>query len=83
MKLFRWLGSLFDDADTAYSSPGTCESIFLMDDDVSHPANGVPMIGDFGGIDIEGNLYGTDSFCDSSWDSTDQGGCMSGGGEDW
>lgn len=51
MKLFGGLGRLFDDADAAYSSPGSSEPIFLMDDDVSNPANGLPMIGGFGGID--------------------------------
>ena len=60
MNMFRWLGSLFDDADSVCASLDTCESMYLIDDDVSNPANGLPMIGGFAGVDIEGNLYGTD-----------------------
>lgn len=81
MKLFGWLGSLFDDADAAYSSIVACDSIFSMEDDVINPANGLPMIGGFSRVDIEGNLYGTDSLCDSSWESTPQG--CDGLGNDW
>lgn len=66
MNLFGWLGNLFDDADSACSSSGICEcSRVSMDDDVFNPANGLPMIGGFAGVDIEGNMYGTDLSHDS------------------
>jgi hypothetical protein len=83
MKLFGWLSSLFDDADTAYSSLDACNSTFLEQDDVFNPANGLPMIGGFAGVDIDGNLYGADSLCDSSWDSTIHGCGISDFGGDW
>ena len=64
MNMFRWLGSLLDDADSVGASLDICEPMCLMDDDVSNPANGLPMIGGFAGVDIEGNLYGADLFHD-------------------
>ena len=60
MNPFGWLGSLFGDADSAYSSFGACDSMYLTDDDVTNPANGLSMIGGYGGFDSEGNTYGTD-----------------------
>ena len=60
MNPFGWLGSLFGDADSAYLSRGACDSMCLTDDDVTNPANGLSMIGGYGGFDIEGNTYGTD-----------------------
>jgi hypothetical protein len=85
MKLFGWLNSLFDDADTTYFSLNPCESesTLFIEDSVSNPANGLPMIGGVAGIDVMGNLYGTDSLCDSSWDSTTHGCGISDFGGDW
>ena len=60
MNLFGWLGILFGDTNSAYSSLGACDSMYLTDDDVTNPANGLPMIGGYGGFDIEGSMYGTD-----------------------
>lgn len=57
MNPFGWLGSLFGDADSAYLSRGACDSMCLTDDDVTNPANGLSMIGGYGGFDIEGNTY--------------------------
>jgi hypothetical protein len=34
-----------------------------------NPATGLPMVGGCGGVDIEGNPYGTDSHHDDSWTS--------------
>lgn len=78
MNLFRWLGSLFDDADSVCASLDTCESMCLMDDDVSNPANGLPMIGGFAGVDIEGNLYGTDLSHDTYTENSNHWGGASG-----
>lgn len=83
MNLFRWLGSLFDDADSASDSLGTCELMYLMDEDISNPANGLPMIGGFAGIDIEGNIYGTDSSHGSYTESLNHWGGTSGFDGDW
>ena len=60
MNPFGWLGSLFGDADSAYLSLGACDSMCLTDDDVTNPANGLLMIGGYGGFDIEGHTYGTE-----------------------
>jgi len=38
-----------------------------LDDNEINPANGLPMIGGIGGIDIEGNTYGQDMDYDSSF----------------
>lgn len=60
MNLFGWLGNLFDDAESAFSSTGPYEPTYLMDDDLSNPVNGLPMVGGISGVDMEGNVYGTD-----------------------
>jgi hypothetical protein len=54
MSIFSWIGSLFDS-----NSP----EIQMQPEqpDVINPANGLPMIGGMEGIDIEGNLFGTDA----------------------
>lgn len=61
MGLFKWL----------FSSTSISESDSVgMDDDADiNPANGLPMIGGTGGMDIEGNAYGFDS--DDSITGTD------------
>lgn len=62
--IFQWISSLFaSDSDTQSSSvfddtsAGFSES---HDDFEINPANGLPMVGGMGGVDIEGNTYGTD-----------------------
>lgn len=84
MNLFGWADSLFDDADSACSSSGAWESTFLsMDDYASNPANGLPMIGGFSGVDIEGNPYGTDFSHDSIGSSYPNSCGASDFGGDW
>ena len=78
MNMFRWLGSLFDDADSVCAALDICEPMCLMDDDVSNPANGLPMIGGFAGVDIEGNLYGTDLSHDAYTENSNHWGGASG-----
>ena len=80
MKLFGWLGSLFDDADATYSTMGTCESMYPMNDAAINPANGLPMIG---AIDIEGNPYGTNFSHDNYENSLSHHDSSSGFGGDW
>ena len=51
--------SLFDLFTGLFSTVGDSSSI--SDDSLSvNPANGLPMIGGTGGVDIEGNPFGTD-----------------------
>ncbi len=61
MGLFQWL----------FSSTSISEnsSVGMDDDSAINPANGLPMVGGTGGMDIEGNAYGFDS--DDSMTSTD------------
>lgn len=48
--------TIADDATFHTESPS-----LAMDEMAINPANGMPMVGSTGGIDIEGNPYGTDS----------------------
>lgn len=83
MNLFGWLGTLFDEADSACSASGIWEpSVVSMDDDISNPANGLPMIGGFAGVDTEGNLYGADFSSDSMWNGCSDS-CSSDIAGDW
>lgn len=83
MNLFGWLGNLFDEADSASCASGIWEpSGVSMDDDISNPANGLLMIGGFGGVDTEGNLYGADFSSDSMWNGCSDGFSSDIGG-DW
>jgi hypothetical protein len=58
MSIFNWFSNLFVSAEaptfTQYVEPINPENII-------NPANGLPMIGGMEGIDIEGNLFGTDA----------------------
>lgn len=58
MGLFNWFSNLFssDSTDTDFGS-----SISSSEGDtVINPASGLPMVGGIGGLDVEGNPYGTD-----------------------
>ncbi|GLP94706.1 hypothetical protein [Paraferrimonas sedimenticola] len=52
MGIFNWLSDVFGDSSSATSS---------VDDNAINPANGLPMVDGTGGVDVEGNPYGTDS----------------------
>ena len=70
--IFKWLNNFFG---TPYSthlddSEDVCDTSELQCSDIhdySHesteinPANGLPMVGGIGGVDVEGNAYGTSS----------------------
>lgn len=68
--LLGWL-PLFT-SDDAYSSD-TGVSAFDDHGCNINPANGLPMVGGCGGVDIEGNPYGTDFNHDDSWTSASSG----------
>lgn len=62
MGLFDWLSSIFDDANDL-PSPMTISAFDLLggnDEGAINPANGLPMIDGYGGIDVAGNPYGFD-----------------------
>ena len=60
MSIFSCFSNLFSSGCWVSSS----------DDSVINPANGNPMVGGIGGLDIEGNLFGTDSSHDQMGLST-------------
>lgn len=52
MSIFSWFTDMFSTVS---------ESSSVTDGDFSvNPANGLPMIGGIGGVDVEGNPFGTD-----------------------
>jgi len=57
--MFSWLFKSWGTSD------GTSADIDIFDDSdsstVINPASGLPMIGGMGGLDAEGNVFGTDS----------------------
>lgn len=64
MGLFGWLGSLFggcDDSNSPTSIGGSLGTSGWDEGCSINPANGMPMVGGFGGFDVAGNPYGTDS----------------------
>ena len=66
MGLFSWLGGLFDDSSVGGSSVADA----VTDESVINPANGLPMVGGMGGVDVEGNPYGADFTANNSCPST-------------
>ncbi len=69
MSIFNWLTDMFS---TGSDSPS------MADDDFSvNPANGLPMIGGSGGVDIEGNPFGADFSHDHMTSSSVDDSCSS------
>jgi hypothetical protein len=69
MSIFNWFTDMLS---TGSDSP------FIADDDFSvNPANGLPMIGGSGGVDIEGNPFGTDFSHDHMTSSSLDDSCSS------
>lgn len=73
MRLFNWISSLFKDDSIDITNDtnlmDASNNLFYddnanietsWDDNVINSANGLPMVGSMGGVDVEGNLYGTD-----------------------
>ena len=72
MGLFNWISELFAGDPETNSIDGiilnSTDDLFsdhhigtAWDDNEINPANGLPMIGGIGGIDVAGNPYATDS----------------------
>lgn len=72
--MFNWFFNLFKNNSDA-EEYGIDSDIGIEDDmdTVINPANGMPMIGGSGGIDIEGNPYGTDDSFNGIDDPFDDG----------
>jgi hypothetical protein len=69
MSIFNWFTDMFS---TGSDSPS------MTDDDFSvNPANGLPMIGGSGGVDIEGNPFGADFSDDHMASSSFDDSCSS------
>lgn len=59
--LISWFGgSIFDSEGCDFASQSSAEDGCSI-----NPANGLPMIGGYGGVDVEGNTWGTDVQHDS------------------
>lgn len=56
---FGWLWS-DNDAASPIDSGNSCLSGYTTEEFLVNPASGLPMIGGMGGVDVEGNLWGTD-----------------------
>jgi hypothetical protein len=78
MSLFSWFTDMFSSGIESPSLTDDASGPFgasSFDDFAVNPANGLPMIGGTGGVDIEGNPFGTDfshdymtsSSFDDSW----------------
>ncbi|MGF1748476.1 hypothetical protein [Vibrio cionasavignyae] len=62
-----------NDQDDLFESDTINSTLFVedtptFDDNAINPATGLPMVGGFGGVDVEGNPFGTDS--SDSFDNT-------------
>lgn len=75
MGLFNWFTNMLTNGSGIYES--TADDSLSMNTPFEsepfehgieiNPANGLPMIDDIGGVDIEGNPYGTDSNQDDNF----------------
>jgi len=97
MSILGWFSGLFgdspsgagiSDSDAAGAKGGMFENDLMpgtdpsSDDNAINPANGLPMVGGDGGIDVEGNPYGTDHHHDS-FSGIDDSFDIGGGFDDW
>lgn len=71
MGLFDWLNNVFDDANDLFSTTTSShfESLGCNDSCAMNPADGLPMIDGYGGVDVAGNSYGFD-FSHDSFDTS-------------
>lgn len=90
MGIFGWLSDLFGyepgtgaDVDDGFGATAADVQSGL-DDNYVNPASGLPMVGGMGGVDVEGNPFGTDfsdsGLASSSSDMWADSGC---GSSDW
>ena len=69
MSIFSWFAGLFSEESAGMGTgTGTDPIINEVNGSTINPANGLPMVGGEGGVDIEGNPFGTD-FSHDSMDS--------------
>ncbi|MHB1184242.1 MAG: hypothetical protein ACYC4A_06025 [Desulfobulbia bacterium] len=86
MSLFTCFSDLFSSGSGASSFGGDDGFQHGLDDFSINPANGNPMVGGIGGLDVAGNPFGTDSSHDHMTSSTfDDSWLSSSGGNfsDW
>ena len=98
MGIFSWLSGIFDEGSSATSVRNThiegSASSFLGDTSISglsssmdssayNPASGLPMVGGIGGVDVGGNMYGTDSSHHSSLGSSNDSFSSGSSFDDW
>lgn len=57
MSIFNWFTNIFG---TVNESSSMSDHAMSDDDFMVNPANGLPMVGGMGGMDIEGNPFGID-----------------------
>ena len=62
---------IVDSFHDPFENCSTSNFDLFLDDNSINPANGLPMIGGTGGVDIEGNPFGTDFSHDDSFASMD------------
>ena len=60
MSIFSWMASLLQQQQVSASHSIESQEPSDHDESVINPANGLPMIGGMGGVDVEGNTFGTD-----------------------
>lgn len=68
MSILNWFTGLFSDTSAGLENVtgiGHDSISSGFDDSAINPANGLPMVGGEGGVDVEGNVYGTDFSHDS------------------
>ncbi|MBU1690662.1 MAG: hypothetical protein KJ958_06760 [Gammaproteobacteria bacterium] len=73
MSLFNWFSGLFSSGgieSTMDDSMFSNHSMGIDDYFAINPANGMPMMDGIGGLDVEGNTYGTDFLHDSMTSSS-------------
>lgn len=71
MSIWNTLFSWFNSSPTSETSISEIGMVAFDDHHCDiNPANGLPMVGGCGGIDIQGNAYGTDWSHDDSWSSS-------------
>ena len=77
MGMFSCFSGLFDDNGSALGSDP------FWDDNAINPANGLPMVDGIGGVDIEGNPFGTDFSHDDSFSGINDSFGSGSGFDDW
>ena len=98
MGIVRWFSGLFSDdsfgdgtqapgpsglLDYRFENDGLSGTDSSLEDNAINPASGLPMVGGTGGVDVEGNPYGTDAMDDEWFSSIDDSFDCGSGFDDW